>query len=65
MVSGEADPVTILNQSGDAEEEDKFTLDWVVASRSPVTSWVLGLRVAGTGKTGHCKLSFQNCCTKT
>ena len=53
MVSGEADPVTILNQSGDAEEEDKFTLDWVVASRSPVTSWVLGLRVAGTGRTEH------------
>jgi len=52
VVSGEADPVTILTQSGDAEEEDKFTLDWVVASRSPVTSWVLGLRVAGTGDEG-------------
>ena len=60
MVSGEADPVTILTQSGDAEEEDKFTLDWVVASRSPVTSWVLGLRVAGTGRTEHSLQTFLN-----
>ena len=60
MVSGEAAPVTILTQGGDAEEEDKFTLDWVVASRSPVTSWVLGLRVAGTGKTKHSLQTFLN-----
>ena len=63
LVTGEAEPVTITNESSESELEDRFSLTWEVTSRSAVDRcdhllmswcvktlirWVLGLRVAGT-----------------
>ena len=36
LVTGEAEPVTITNESNESEHEDRFTLAWEVASRSAV-----------------------------
>jgi len=47
LVTGEAEPVTITNESSESEHEDRFSLTWEVTSRSAVDRWVLGLRVAG------------------
>ena len=47
MVSGEAEPVIILNEDSQGDQEDRFTLNWSVASRSEVDRWVVGLRKSG------------------
>ena len=47
MVTGQAEPVIILNDKNTSDQEDRFTLHWVVSSRSQVDRWVVGLRRAG------------------
>jgi len=47
VVSGEAEPVIILNEDSQGDQEDRFTLNWSVASRSEVDRWVVGLRKSG------------------
>ena len=36
LVTGEAEPVTITNESSESEHEDRFSLTWEVTSRSAV-----------------------------
>merc|ERR1719461_46508 len=50
LVTGEAEPVTILNESNQSDQEDRFTIHWSVASKSPVDRWVVGLRKKGDDK---------------
>jgi len=50
LVTGEAEPVTILNESNQSDQEDRFTIRWSVASKSPVDRWVVGLRKKGDDK---------------
>jgi len=47
VVSGEAEPVIILNEESQGDQEDRFKLNWSVASRSEVDRWVVGLRKSG------------------
>jgi len=47
VVSGEAEPVIILNEESQGDQEDRFKLSWSVASRSEVDRWVVGLRKSG------------------
>ena len=42
--------MSILNESNQSEQEDRFTIHWSVASRSPVDRWVVGLRKMGDDK---------------
>ena len=50
LFEGEAEPVTILNESNQSDQEDRFTIHWSVASKSPVDRWVVGLRKKGDDK---------------
>ena len=50
LFEGEAEPVTILNESNQSDQEDRFTIHWSVSSKSPVDRWVVGLRKKGDDK---------------
>ena len=58
LFEGEAEPVTILNESNQSDQEDRFTIHWSVSSKSPVNRWVVGLRKKGDDKWGYMEVEL-------